>query len=193
MRRWLLRSVGGLLTGMAIAAAAVAASNVRGPTTEVLRQDLIEVEAEIKEAQTAVAQYGSGSLIAAEIQLRVAILQTTKSMLEQKERSWLRGIDLSYVVDGRKLSPDPALISRLQKDLATAEAEAAAAREKASLYSGGLVQAMALAEEQTHLVTRAAIRQNIALAGIGLTFPAAAAAESQPAPIGQTVDEEGAL
>jgi len=124
--------------------------------------------------------------------MRLAVLETTRAMLDQKRRAWIRGVALSYTVEGKRLTPDPALLEQLEREAADAERQVAEAQSKADLYAGGLVHGLALAEVQTRRVTAAVIRQRMALAWTGLGVPVTAD-QPPPPPIGQALGDEGAL
>jgi hypothetical protein len=103
--------------------------------------------------------------------LRATILKNTLAMLKQKRESFLRGITLNYQEPMPRItapSDDAAAFSELAK----ARGDAKAAHQEAAMYSGGLIQTMALVREVTAKTTEAAIEQRIALAKLGYHCPA---------------------
>lgn len=174
MRRWIFGSISGVLTAVTIAAAAFAAVNFKGPTAEDLMRDLAVVERELALAERTLAQYSDKPLIAEQIALRVALLQTTRTMLEQKRLSWLRGVKLIYRVDGWQVAPNREALAALKARLADAEAGMVTARTWAARSTNEVAKNMALTLEQVHLLTHAAIRQQIELESLGMAFPPAA-------------------
>jgi hypothetical protein len=81
-------------------------------------------------------------------------------MLDQKRSSWLREINLRYVVAGEEPTPpSPETIRHIETEISGAERDLRASESKAAAFSGGLIQAMAFVEVQTHRVTIAAAKQ----------------------------------
>ncbi len=175
MRRRLLGSISGVLTAATIAATGLAAVNFRGPTADDLMRDIAVVDREMALAERNLATYRDKPPIAEQIELRIAILQTTHAMLEQKRLSWLRGLKLIYRVDGFQVQPDAAALATLQAQLDDAEAGMVTARRWAASSTNEMTRSMALALEQVHMLTHAAIRQQMALAGLGIALPQTAA------------------
>lgn len=174
----------------AIAAAAVV--HQAGPSTVELDADIASLKTDILGAQADAARY-SGGLILVQTQLRAAILKNTLAMLEQKRESFLRGISLSYQESTKRISA-PADDAAAASELAKARAEEQAAREEAAMYSGGLLQTMALVREATAKTTEAAVQQRVALAklGIPLAYPSVASPPVQKSP-GKTASDKDAL
>lgn len=175
MRRRLIGSVSGIVTAVTIAATALAAVNFRGPTADDLMRDIAVVERELTLAQHNLETYRDKPPIAEQIELRIAVLQTTHAMLEQKRLSWLRGLKLIYRVDGWKVQPDPNALAALQDQLDDAETGMVTARKWAATSENEMSKNMALALEQVHMLTHAAIRQQMALEGLGIALPQQAA------------------
>ncbi len=151
--------------------ASVAAAVVHGagPSTAELDVEIASIKTEIAAADAQAALY-SGGLILAQTQLRVTILKNTLAMLEQKRASFLRGITLNYQEPTPRISApfdDAAAISELDK----ARGDAKAAQREAAMYSGGLIQTMALVREATAKTTEAAIEQRIAFMKLGIPLP----------------------
>lgn len=182
MRRWLFGGLSGVLTAVSIAAAAFAAVNFRGPTSEDLVREMAVIDRELALAERNLAAYRDKPLIAEQVTLRIVVLETTRAMLDQKRLSWLRGLKLIYRVDGWEVMPSREALAALQAQLADAEAGRLTARRWAASSTNDVTRNMALALEQVHLLTDAAIRQQIALAGLGLALPPPAA-ETAEAPL----------
>ncbi len=92
-------------------------------------------------------------------------------MLDQKRLSWARGLDLIYRVDGGEVVADRDEVAALQAKLADVEAGILMARKWTAQSTNDVTKNMALALEQVHLLTKAAIRQQIAFAEMGMAVP----------------------
>lgn len=193
MRRRLFGSISGVLTAVTLAAAAFAAVSFKGPTSEELMRDLAVVDRELALAERQLAEYSDKPLIAEQIALRTAILQTTRAMLDQKRLSWLRGLKLIYRVDGWEVTPNREALAALEARLADAEAGMLTARTWAARSTNEVTKNMAMALEQVHLLTQAAIRQQMALERLGMSLPpqAESIATTEPAPASE--DRTGVL
>lgn len=174
MRRW-FGGLSGIVTAATIAATALAAVNFRGPTAEDLMRDIAVVERELALAERTLSSYRDKPPIAEQIKLRIAVLETTHAVLEQKRLSWLRGVKLIYRVDGWEVTPDREALAAFQAQLDDAETGMLTARKWAASSTNEVTKNMALALEQVHLLTHAAIRQQMALAGLGIALPPLAA------------------
>jgi cob(I)alamin adenosyltransferase len=159
-------------------AAAITIVHKAGPSTSELDADIASIRAEITTTDADMARY-SGGLMLLQIQLRYAILQNTLAMLEQKRASFLRGITLTYQDQVQRIAT-PNDDSTAASDLAKARSDARAAEREAALYSGGLIQTMALVREATAKVTEAAIEQRIALMKLGIPIPSPSGAVPPP-------------
>lgn len=180
------------LAPLTVASWGAFAINMAGPSPEELAADMAAIDAEIAEAKVALVQYSGGAIVS-QVHVRLAVLTTTRAMLDQKRRSWLRGIDLRYYVDGAAVPrSDAATIEALLRDRDAALANAETAKSKAALYSGGAILAIILVEEQTHRATAALVGEQIAMAKLGIALPTLPA--TPPAvPVGQSIDDRGAL
>ena len=165
-----------------------------GPSTASIDSDLKSVRTEILETQADAAKYGGG-LILVEIQLRLATLQNTEAMLDQKRLSFLRGIELRYTdgIPRAEISSD--VQNQLDAEISKANADATAADAEASRYSGGLIQTMALVRAATSRMTAAAASQQKVLSRYGIQIPALAPGGSQsvvapPSPGKKTSDKD---
>jgi hypothetical protein len=174
----------------------VAALNVEGPTGEQLNGDISEIDQQLGTARGLAAKYQEGSALRTQVDLQISILETTRAMLDQKRRSLFRGISLSYSVKGVLLKPPSAdTITAMQKEISRAQSDADAAEAKASQYTGGLLQITTLMEAQTHRVRVAVLKEQLAIAVVGLgAVPRGPDAGPQRQPkVGQTIDDKGAL
>jgi hypothetical protein len=150
------------------AAVATAVIHEAGPSTAELDSEIANIKTEIATDDTEAAQYSDG-LILIQVRLRAAILKNTLAMLKQKRESFLRWITLNYQDSMPRITAgsDAAAFSELAK----ARNDAKAAHQEAEMYSGGLIQTMALVREATAKTTEAAIEQRIALAKLGIPMP----------------------
>jgi hypothetical protein len=89
-----------------LASAAIVGLAMAGPSDEGLSTDLAQVRQDIVDASAEAYRYGEG-LLRSLILLRTEILKNTEAMLDQKQRSLLRGIRLDYRIDGIPLLPLP--------------------------------------------------------------------------------------
>lgn len=180
----------------ATAAGGIAIVNASGPTDAELAADLDQVRQAAAACGEISGQFKPGSVIHAQAELCRATHMTTEAMLEQKRRSWFRGITLRYVVEGQPLPPpDAGLISEITAEMEQARQGISEAQTKAADYTGGLILALAKVEEQTHIVTLAMLQQRLMMAKYGVV-PAMVlrdALKQDRLPLGQSVDDEGAL
>jgi hypothetical protein len=126
-----------------------------------LRSAIAQTETELASAKADSAAYASG-LVKALIESRVATLAQTLAMLKQRQATADFNIAIRYTVDG-KLLVLPAnaqdLIQALDSEIAAANAKIAEQQAEADRYSGGLVQAMALATVATSRQSLAMLEQ----------------------------------
>lgn len=119
------------------------------------------LDGQIALAEAENARY-AGGLVKSLIELRLATLKQTKSMLEQRAAANVNGVNLRYTVDGRAFTlPAGAReqLASVEADIVNTEAEAARQQAEADRYSGGLVQAMSLATVATTKQTLAMLQQ----------------------------------
>jgi hypothetical protein len=175
--------------------AVVAFAALTGPTTAELENDLAEINAQIKTATNSSSIYANGSVLRILGDMQLRILESTGAMLDQKRRSFLRGISLSYVVNGQQTLPASGkALDELSAEIAQTKSAIQQAESKAAAYSGGLIQTMALLEAQTHRVTLASLHQRYVIQKFGLAVPALPNNSTPPAPaVGKKIDEKGAL
>lgn len=177
-----------------VLSASVAAAVVHGagPSTAELDAEIASTKTEIAAADAEAASY-SGGLIFVQTQLRVAILKNTLAMLEQKRASFLRGITLNYQEPTPRISApadDTAALAELDK----ARGDAKAAQREAAMYSGGLIQTMALVREATAKTTEAAIEQQIVFMKLGIPLPSLSGTNPPvPKSPGKTTSDKNAL
>lgn len=136
-----------------------------GPSTRDLDADIFGVDREIAGAQNDVSKYGG--LIQVQAELRLEALQNTRAMLDQKRKSLLRGISLSYTVDGNSWKQPTILqLVALKADWDEAEDRAKTAKLNAA-QMGGLMGAMAqvTAETEELAASMAGARYRLAKAG----------------------------
>lgn len=194
-----LKVLGGVV---ALALAATAGSAIAlvsaEPTDAMLDADLATVRSEIAAAEADATAY-SGGLILAQIELRLQTLRTTEAMLDQKRRSWFRGIDLIYRVDGREHPPTTANdLATIEDELRTLSGEIARSEAEAARYSGGLIQVMTLATAATQRTSLALLRMRYLTAKHGIPLyidadsPTGGAGTSSPTP-GAVVADPDAL
>jgi ABC-type iron transport system FetAB ATPase subunit len=174
------------------AAVAAAVIHGAGPSTAELDVEIASIKTEIAAADAQAALY-SGGLILVQTQLRAAILKNTLAMIEQKRASFLRGIRLTYQEPTPRISnpaDDAAVFSELEK----ARGDATAAQREAAMYSGGLVQTMALVREATAKTTEAAIEQRITFMKLGIPLPSLSGTNPPiPTSPGKTTSDKNAL
>lgn len=139
------------------------------PSTEQLDKDIAAVSAQIKDAETEGGQYAGGA-IQSLIFVRIQVLKTTLAMLEQKRTSILRRVDLVYSVDGEEVSVNADIISSLDLELDKFSEELGRFKSEAALYSGGLIQSLALINAATTEMTLAQLRQRRLAEQYGFQF-----------------------
>jgi hypothetical protein len=167
------------------------------PSTEALDADLAEVRAQIKVADEEDSKY-EGGVIKALISIRREILRTSEAMLAQKRASFLRRIELKYVIDGKATRPaGDERLKEIAHDLDKANSALSKDLAEASRYSGGVTQAMSLMAVATDNLTVAQLYLAYfgAKYGMALPIPAqqgAAGTAEKPAP-GVIVKDKDAL
>jgi hypothetical protein len=122
-----------------------------------LESEIAAVDSEIKDAMAEDAQV-EGGLVKALIRGRLAVLQQTRAMLNQKKGAWFFGIMTHYRVDGHAFVPDPDAQQKLAgvaRELEDLRSRITAQRAEAA-ESGGLVGAL-------NHVTLATMRQTEAM------------------------------
>jgi hypothetical protein len=141
------------------------------PSTRQLDEDVARIRSEITEASAEAAKY-SGGLIKALIDVRSEVLKTTESMLRAKRLSWLRRINLNFIVSGKLVDPArPEALAKIESDIRESERRLQEAEIKAQQYSGGLLQSMMLLNVETERVTRSQLLLAYYSAKYGLAAP----------------------
>lgn len=163
-------------------------------STAKLDSDLANVAVQIKEADLESEKYRP-SLIKTMIELRAQTLKNTEAMLQQKRMSFLRGLQLSYVISGNQVKPATQnQLAEIRRDIKNSEAKLAEAQARVALYSGGLVQAMALMSVETERVTISQLWLKYYSAKYGLAnFKIPPNATKPDAPPGRVVGDKDAL
>ena len=119
------------------------------PSTRELDADLAAVDVQISTSIEDSSRY-QGGVIKSVIDMRTEVLRTTRAFLDMKRTALLRRVDLDYRIDGSAVLPDPDGDAALDRDIASASGDLAESKAEADRYSGGLVQAMALARVATN-------------------------------------------
>jgi hypothetical protein len=130
------------------------------PTGEI-KADLASIDVEIRRVEKEDVKY-SGGLVKALIGSELQIYRQTRAMLQQRSRSWLFGIGLSFTVDGKPFvlpTNAPEQLAAIEREVTETRAKVADAEAEAARYSGGLVQAMSLATAATVRNTLAMLEQ----------------------------------
>jgi hypothetical protein len=181
-----------MLVPITVAVWVLLLGNFSGPDTETLAQDISRLDEQIAQAEVDAATYTPSSLAGTQARVRLMVVKTTRDMLEQKRLAWFRGIALHYQIDGlaiRDLSKEE--MARLEAERASAKSKADAAHAKAAQYTGGLVQGLAIAEEQTELLTLAFIDLQRVTGRWSIALPRPV--ETTTTPLGRSTNDKGAL
>ncbi|UJW86388.1 hypothetical protein [Devosia sp. SL43] len=189
-----------LILSVAVSCALVVATVIfvldfanESPSTAILDADIALVRSEIEAVEIERGRF-SGGAIESIFDARLGILQTTVSMLEQKRMSLLRRVDLNYTIDGTAHEPNETSILALEADLAAAKSDRDRYQAEADLYSGGLVQTLALVNVATSELSISQANLAIMAERHGFVFDWKTSSQTS-VPIGQTVvtHEEDAL
>jgi len=167
------------------------------PSTAELDRDIAAIRAELDSAAKEGEKYSSG-LIKSLIDVRVETLRTNEAMLLAKKASFLRRIDLLYIVNGRASERvSEAGLKNMQEDIFEVRKRVAEAELKAQAYTGGLAQAMALATTETERLALAQLylayysyKYGIFTSNLGSP---ASTGDLNPVPPGNIVKEKDAL
>jgi hypothetical protein len=136
----------------------VSCNSVDSQKTALLKTEIETLDIEIASAQKDDEKY-SGGLVKALINSRIQTLKQTRAMLQQKQHSWLYGININYTVDGKAfVLPEgaKALLPDLEREIAENKASLTRQETEANRYSGGLVQALTV---ETMKQTQAMLEQ----------------------------------
>lgn len=163
------------------------------PTTEELDADLKQVRTEIKEASSEAEKYAP-SLMKSLIEVRRQTLANTEAMLSQKRASVLRRISLSYRIDGQELAPaSDKELKEIIEEIEQAENKVTQSKKHAELYSGGLVQALALMSVETDQLSVSQLRLKFYSAKYGLPILRLPNEKKGGEPPGHVVRDKDAL
>lgn len=143
------------------------------------QQSNIEIDKSLKDLGTALteaekdhAQY-EGGLIKVLIELRIQTIKATVAMLEQKRRSLLHRIMLTYNVEGSPLRPaGQEQLDAIQADMRATFDRIMEATTENDRYSGGLVKALLEMRLYTEKQTLASLQQRYLLAKYGISHMA---------------------
>ena len=120
---------------------------------------LTEIDAQIASAEQESALY-AGGLVKTVVELRLATLRHTRSMLDQRKLANTYGVAVTYTVDGSTFTPGTTdQITALEAEIAELEQTIVAQQAEADRYTGGLVQAMALSTVATSRQSLAVLQQ----------------------------------
>jgi hypothetical protein len=159
-------------------------------------RDRAALAAEIKDVQAESDKY-SGGAIKAFIDLRIAILRNTASMLDQKRASFIHRISLRHTIEGRALvEASDAELKEILDELAQAEKKVTESKLEAARYSGGLIHSMALLRVSTDELSVSQLRMKFYSAKYGIPLPVPdSRASDKPAkvPPGKIVSDREAL
>lgn len=134
------------ITVTAVVLAAALAVVLQEPETSTFEIDRerAAVAAEISSVEREVAEL-TGGLIKSVAEVRLSILRTTASMLDQKRTSLIRRVTLTYNVSGRSVrEASDRELEDILADIAQAQRSAESGKSEAANYTGGLLHSMAL-------------------------------------------------
>jgi len=130
-----------------------------------LKEELRSLQTEIAAAQTEDQKY-AGGLVKSLIAMRIQILKTTQSLLQQKIAAIETGTTQKMEI---RITPtDTERAESLEKEILTKKQEIENQRKEAAKYSGGLVLSMKLATIATGEQTVAMLEQQYLDAKYGL-------------------------
>ncbi len=132
---------------------------------QALRTELEATKKEVSAAEVQNAQY-SGGLVKALITLRLEILKTNEALIQQRIHAIESGSKVTIETVATKA--DPKRAKMLEEEMTRQELKVSEAEAKASLYSGGLVGAMAVMGAATERNSLAMLRQQYLIAKHGL-------------------------
>jgi hypothetical protein len=164
------------------------------PQTTALDQDLQQLDTDIAATEADLTLY-KGGLIRTLIEARLATLKTSHAMLDQKRRSLLRGIALSYTADGQSWKPaSETELKEIQAAIKSQHNLVMDAEVKA-LTSGGLIGVLAKVEAEIARMTETMLQQRALAAKFGLPYAPAMAEEAkkQKEALGKVVSDPDGL
>ncbi|MFH1947483.1 MAG: hypothetical protein ABIJ23_05015, partial [Candidatus Magasanikbacteria bacterium] len=151
-------------------------SSCGGPklTQEELKQiELLKSEIEKNQKEIALSEEKNsgltGGLLKALVEVRLEILKTNKSLIEQRIHAIESGAKVIIETKGSKPNNEKAL--EVEKEIKSQEGELKSIRKEAEKYSGGLIAVMKLATVATQEQTLAMLRQQYLILKYGLDMP----------------------
>ena len=141
-----------------------------------LREEISKSDAEIAAAELRDQEF-SGGLIKSLIAVRLEILLTNRSLIEQRIHAIESGADLTMGVPAQQ--PDLELSRQLALEIEESQVELEAAQRDADRYSGGLIRATKLSTVAVQEQTIAMLRQRYLSAKYGLALPETGQTEGQ--------------
>ncbi|MGE3970418.1 MAG: hypothetical protein AB7E78_03570 [Porticoccaceae bacterium] len=135
------------------------------------------------------AQY-SGGLVKALIALRFEILKTNEALIQQRIHAIESGSKVTIETFATKADPERA--QELEEEMTRQELKVSEAEEKASLYSGGLVGAMAVTGAATERNSLTMLRQQYLIAKHGLASAQQGASDNAPRQTSETTPKSKA-
>jgi hypothetical protein len=133
-----------------------------------LESELATVRADVEQAEKEDAAL-KGGLVKALIAARLEILRTNVALIQQRIQTLESGAKMTIVVNAIK--PDQMRAAELLKDIEIQKKKVSDARQEATRYSGGLVQAMSMMTAATAANTLASLEQQYFAAEYGFALP----------------------
>jgi hypothetical protein len=134
---------------------------------EELKQELARTKTEIEGAEKKDSQY-SGGLIKTFIGVRIEILKTNETLIQQRIQALESGAKINIQVSGMK--PNEQLAASLEQDIQAKRNELGQAKKEMEQYSGGLLLAMKESAAATLENTIAMMEQQRIMAKYGLSY-----------------------
>lgn len=160
-----------------------------------LAAELAGIEAQIADADAAIARY-SGGLVLSLAQARREALLLLRAVVETRMEAETSGIGIELTIP--VIAPDAERAARLLGEMASVQSRIEEA-ERDAAGAGGLIQAMALSRLETERLSLAQLQMAWLQAEYGIAFPnfaepsasgtAAAPAATQPVAAGVDLDD----
>lgn len=132
---------------------------------QTLRTEQTDLRSKLGSVEDELASY-SGGLIQDLLRVRLEILKTTDALISQRIVALESGAPIEIVIPVTPINENRA--SELSDQITNIQKEISAAQSEADKYSGGLIQAMALAKVATMGQTLAMLEQEHLVAKYGL-------------------------
>lgn len=132
---------------------------------QALHTELEATKKEVAAAEAQNSQYSSG-LVKVLVTLRLELLKTNEALIQQRIHAIESGAKVT--VETVATNPAPERAKELEAELTKQQVKVTEAEANASLYSGGLVGAMAMMGAATEQNTLAMLRQQYLVAKYGL-------------------------